>query len=71
MQYFKVKEEYDQYSKTKLPILVKNELLTKKEMEKYNVPEKAVEPIIVSQKRIFWIYGVRFAIDNTYTKKGE
>lgn len=61
MQYFKVKEEYDQYSKTKLPILVKDELLTKKEMEKYNVPEKAVDPIEVSQKRIYWCFGARFA----------
>ena len=61
MQYFKVKKEYDQYTKTKLPILVKDELLTKKEMEKYNVPEKAVDPIEVSQKRIYWFFGARFA----------
>ena len=61
MQYFKVKKEYDQYSKTKLPILVQDELLTTKEMEKYNVPEKAVDPIEVSQKRIYWCFGARFA----------
>lgn len=61
MQYFKVKKEYDQYSKTKLPILIEDELLTKKEIEKYNVPEKAVDPIEVSQKRIYWCFGARFA----------
>ena len=61
MLYFKVKPEYDNYRKTKIPILVGNELLTKAEKERYNVPDKAVTQVQVKKTEIYWFFGARFS----------
>lgn len=42
--------------------LVAHELLTKKEVEKMNVPENCVDPVTVKKTEVYFCFGARFQI---------
>ena len=70
MKYYKVNEQGDGVyifncfvnGKNTSISLIKNELLTEKEREKYNVPLKYLEEKNISKNKIFWSFGCRFEI---------
>jgi len=44
----------------KIHAIVKNELFTKKEIEKYKIPTKILVPVEISKKRVYFFFGARF-----------
>jgi len=60
MLYFKIKKEFDQEKRKDNSILIQNELYTRKELEKYNIPLNRVDTIEVSKKDIYFLFGARF-----------
>jgi hypothetical protein len=44
----------------KIHAIVKNELFTKKEVEKYKIPTKILIPVEISKKRVYFFFGARF-----------
>ena len=40
--------------------LIKNELYTEKEKEKYDIPVYYLEEVNISMRNIYWSFGVRF-----------
>lgn len=66
MLYYKVKEKYDQVKLPKRDIYIKDEILTIKEIIKYEVNMNYVEPVELSPKETYWFFGARFALTNEY-----
>lgn len=73
MMYLKVKPEYDakpimKYDPRKkcygptLFALVANELFTKREAERYNIPEKCLKTVQVKKTRTYFSFGARFEL---------
>ena len=60
MLYFKVKKEFDQKRRKDNSILIQNELYTKKELEKFEIPLNRVDTIEISKKDIYFFFGARF-----------
>lgn len=73
MLYYKVKPEADnKYKNSKIhdwDIYVKNELYTKKEVEKNNLNMNYLEEINVSKKSVYFFFGCRFC--NEYPYRNE
>lgn len=68
MKYYRVKtESADKYifnnctnGKQNSIYLIKNELYTEKEKEKYGIPIYYLEEVDISMKNIYWSFGARF-----------
>ena len=64
MKYFRVKKDYDQRNKNPRirdgRIYVGGELYTAKEIERQKLNLAYMEPVEVSQRKIFWCFGCRF-----------
>ena len=43
----------------KIYAIVKGELFTEKEVKKYNIPEKILEKVEISRKKIYYFFGAR------------
>lgn len=72
MLYYKVKPEADnKYKNPKIhdDIYVKNELYTKKEVEKNNLNMNYLEEINVSKKSVYFFFGCRFCNEYPYRKE--
>lgn len=50
MTYYRVKPEFDQKKRRDGSILIANELYTPREKERFNISDKAVDPVQVSRK---------------------
>ena len=61
MKYYKIKEECDNKRRSDGSILIKNELYTEKEKEKFNIPNNFCEVVEISKNKIYWFFGARFA----------
>lgn len=61
MLYYKVKPEFDQKKRRDGSILIANELYTPREKERFNISNKAVDPVQVSRKAVYFCFGARFA----------
>lgn len=68
MKYFKVPANLDGRAVIKKGLycgkiqrfLIKNELYTEKELEKYGMTEEGFIPVDIPKSRIFWNFGARF-----------
>ena len=60
MRYYQVLPKYDNTPNTKLGILVKGELFTAKEMEKYNIPYGYTVVREVCKHKTYFSFGARF-----------
>lgn len=60
MTYYKVKPEFDQKKRRDGSILIANELYTPREKERFNISDKAVDPVQVSRKAVYFFFGARF-----------
>ena len=60
MTYYKVKLEFDQRKRQDGSILIANELYTPREKERFNISDKAVDPVQVSRKAVYFFFGARF-----------
>ena len=61
MIYYRVnKNGADKYIFNCKICLLKNEIYTEKEREKYNIPFSYVEKVNISKKNIYWFFGARF-----------
>lgn len=68
MKYYRVKPEgADKYifnhftnGKQNSIYLIKNELYTEKEKEKYNIPVSYLKEVNISMRNIYWSFGARF-----------
>lgn len=65
MQYYKATDDR-QSARLNYHTFVKNELYTKKELEKIGIqqPGPFFVPVYISRKKIYWFFGVRFAANN-------
>lgn len=61
MKFYKVKSKFDNYPLKARIIYVANELLTEKEVTKYNVNKDYCEIIDVPKNKTHWFFGARFA----------
>lgn len=61
MTYYKVKPEFDQKKRRDGSILIANELYTPREKERFNISDKAVDPVEISRKVVYFFFGARFA----------
>lgn len=62
MTYYKVTAEGDNKRIKRDYFLVKGELYTAKELEKYNVPTKFVVPVEIKKNRTAFVFGARMAL---------
>ena len=60
MKYFIVKKDGQIYNKGKFFILVKDELYTEKEVVRYGISLARLEPVDVSKRKVYWLFGARF-----------
>ena len=68
MKYFKVPASLDGRAVIKKGLycgkiqrfLIKNELYTAKELQKYGITETGLIPVDIPKSRIFWNFGARF-----------
>lgn len=66
MKYFRVKEEYDNYRRADGSILVRNELYTEKEIQKYKIPANRVISVEIKKNTTYFCFGARFCTDCGY-----
>jgi hypothetical protein len=64
MIYYKVPEKMDQKRTANGTIFVKNELLTKKQLDKMGGNPEQFEKVEISQRKIYWFFGARFAMND-------
>ncbi len=64
MKYFKVKKNADQKRRKDGSIYIANELYTPKEAEKYNINPDYCDIVEISQRKTYWCFGARFAMEN-------
>jgi len=60
MKYYRVKKEFDNYDRKDGSILVKNELYTEREVNKFEIPMERLTEVSVSQRDVYWMFGARF-----------
>lgn len=60
MLYYKVKPGFDQTKRRDGSILIANELYTPREKERFNISDKAVDPVQVSKHSVYFFFGARF-----------
>ncbi len=64
MKYYRVKPEgadvYIFHHFANGTFLIKDELYTEKEKEKYNIPAFYLEEVNISKRNIYWFFGARF-----------
>lgn len=61
MEYYRIK--YDYFDSRSNRQLIKNELITEREMIKKNlvwIPDEIYELVNISKRNVFWNFGVRF-----------
>ena len=58
MMYYRAAEYRGNFPK--IYAIAKDELFTKKEIEKYNIPTKILVPVEISKKRVYFFFGARF-----------
>ena len=63
MTYFKIKKSADQRKRADGSIFIVNELYTKREKEKYNIPNSYYDEIILPKSKIYFCFGARFAME--------
>ncbi len=61
MLYYKVKPEFDQKTRHDGSILIANELYTPREIERFKISNKAVYPVEISKKTVYFFFGARYA----------
>ena len=67
MLYYKVKPEADnKYKNSNFDIYVKNELYTKREVEKNKLNMNYLKEVNVSKKSIYFFFGCRFSSEYPY-----
>ena len=69
MLYYRVKQEFDcKHDYFTGYTTIKNELLTPRERNsKFRyLTDDVFEPVNVSRKKIYWMFGARFALDKGY-----
>lgn len=59
-RFFKVKEYHD-FSDGR--VLVKRELISEREIEKYKYPREWFEEVIVDTEDTYWFFGARFMVE--------
>jgi hypothetical protein len=64
VKYYRVPEQYDNLRRIDGSILVRNELYTAKELEKYRIPKSYLEEVEISRKKIYFFFGARFQRDD-------
>lgn len=62
MRYYRVHKDGQMYSNGKYHTLVKDELYTENEVNKYGLNIHRLQPIEVSKKKTYWFFGARFEI---------
>lgn len=67
MEYYKVKREYDNYSRSDGSILVGNELYTGREVKRYKIPAERLERVNVKSGDVYWFFGARFSANHPYS----
>ena len=60
MLYYKISPGFDQKKRCDGSILIANELYTPQEKERFNISDKAVDPVQVSERSIYFFFGARF-----------
>ena len=63
MLYYKVKPSADQIKREPGTIYIADELYTQKEIERYNLQLKYLDPVEIKRTETFWSFGARFGID--------
>lgn len=64
MKYYKIKREYGNKKRSDGSILVQDELYTEKEKEYFHIPKVFCEVVEVSKRKIYWVFGARFGIED-------
>lgn len=70
MQYYRIPQKFDgveiidPIKRRHVNTLVARELYTLKELQRYHLNPAALEPVNVSRRRVCYIFGARFAIDD-------
>lgn len=59
-RYFKVKEYHDFRDGR---VLVKRELITKRQIEKHKYPPEWFEEVLVDLEDTYWFFGARFMVE--------
>lgn len=67
MEYYRVKREYDNFGRADGDILVKNELYTRREVERYKIPAERIERENVKRCDVYWMFGARFSVNHHYS----
>ena len=49
----------------KIHAIVKGELFTEKEVQKYNIPEKILEKVEISCKKVYFFFGLAIELYNS------
>ena len=64
MTYYKVKPEFSNIRKRtkKFDFYIKDELYTEKEVIKQRLNRQYMEPIEISKRRVYFLFGARFKI---------
>ena len=66
MTYYRIYPEADNRKRCDGSIFVRNELYTKKELERFKVPSSYYRPVEVSKKSTYWFFGARFCKEQGY-----
>lgn len=61
MTYYRVKKEYDNVWCDGCRFLVKNELYTQKEVERFRIPEEYLVKVEEKESETFFVFGARFS----------
>lgn len=65
MKYFRVIEDGQAYNNGKYLPLVKNELFTHREVQKYGIHHSKLAPVEVSKRKTYFCFGARFEGETT------
>ena len=66
MIYYQVLPQYDNKARKDGSILVGNELYTKKEMQRFSIPESYVQEKEVKKSNVYFFFGARFESVDAY-----
>lgn len=60
MKYYRIKPENDNLRRSDGSILVRNELYTEKEMQRYKIPKEYAVLVEEKKSETYWKFGARF-----------
>ena len=69
MLYLRIKPKFDNCRRSDGSILIRNELYTEKEAERFTIPKDKCVVVNVSKKQVYWFFGARFSNDCGYDGK--